>query len=203
MTADILAKARAIIFDCDGTLVDSPPLYARAWVAGFRAAGADMAPAWYLARAGLSEHVLLEAFERETGVTLDHGKVTAAMRAAFLAELRSVREIESVTAIARQNFRRVPMAVASGAPGAIVHPTLDATGLRPLFDAVVTIEDVTNAKPAPDLFLEAARRMKALPQTCVVFEDSREGLEAARRAGMVAIDVATLVPAASSVMFQC
>ena len=42
MTADILAKARAIIFDCDGTLVDSPPLYARAWVAGFRAAGADM-----------------------------------------------------------------------------------------------------------------------------------------------------------------
>ena len=73
----------------------------------------------------------------------------------------------------------------------------------PLFDAVVTIEDVTNAKPAPDLFLEAARRMEALPQTCVVFEDSREGLEAARRAGMVAIDVATLGSAASSVMFQC
>lgn len=103
----------------------------------------------------MSEHVLLEAFEREAGVTLDRGTVTAAMRATFLAELRSLKEIEFVTAIARQNFRRVPMAVASGGPGAIVLPTLDVTGLRPLFDAVVTIEDVTHAKPAPDLFLEA------------------------------------------------
>jgi HAD superfamily hydrolase (TIGR01509 family) len=64
-----------------------------------------------------------------------------------------------------------------------------ATKLRPLFDYVVTAEDVGHGKPAPDVYLEAARRMKVDPTQCVVFEDSDEGLEAAHRAGMRGIDI--------------
>ena len=63
------------------------------------------------------------------------------------------------------------------------------TKLRSLFDYVVTADDVKHGKPAPDVYLEAARRMQVDPASCVVFEDSDEGLEAAHRAGMRAIGV--------------
>jgi beta-phosphoglucomutase-like phosphatase (HAD superfamily) len=82
------------------------------------------------------------------------------------------------------------MAVASGGTREIVKATLLATNLLALFDAVVTIEDVQGrGKPAPDIFLEAARRLRVSPNECTVFEDSDEGIEAARLAGMTATDV--------------
>ena len=192
----LLADTRAIIFDCDGTLVDTPPLYARAWAAGFRSSGQDMPAEWYLARAGMSEHVLMDAFESYAGLTLRREEVVRLMRAVFLDELHALREIGAVAAIARENHGRRPLAVASGGSRAIVTATLQATGLLPLFDAVVTLDDVGRAKPEPDLFLEAARRLGVPAGQCLVLEDSREGLEAANRAGMQSIDVADLLAAA-------
>jgi beta-phosphoglucomutase-like phosphatase (HAD superfamily) len=184
---------RALIFDCDGTLVDTPPLYARAWATGLRSSGREMAHDWYLARAGMSEHVLLDQFAADHGVELNRADVVRLMRAAFLGALGELREIAAVAGIARAHRGRLPMAVASGGSAAIVSATLGATGLAALFDSIVTIDDVRNAKPAPDLFLEAARRLGATPDECLVYEDSREGLEAAARAGMRAIDVVAML----------
>jgi len=82
------------------------------------------------------------------------------------------------------------MSVASGRTREIVEVTLSAINLLDLFEAVVTIEDVQGrGKPAPDMFLEAAQRLRVPPNECTVFEDSDEGIEAARRAGMSATDV--------------
>ena len=192
----LLADARAVIFDCDGTLVDTPPLYARAWAAGFRSSGKEMPAEWYLARAGMSEHVLMDAFEAYAGLTLSRTEVVRVMRAAFLDELHALREIEAVAAIARENHGRRPLAVASGGSRAIVTATLRAIGLLPLFDTVVTLDDVGRGKPEPDLFLEAARRLGVPAGRCLVLEDSREGLEAAVRAGMRSIDVADILASA-------
>jgi HAD superfamily hydrolase (TIGR01509 family) len=76
------------------------------------------------------------------------------------------------------------MAVASNGRRRNVEATLRVgTKLLPLFDCIVAAEDVVHGKPEPDVFLEAARRMKVDPDRCVVFEDSNEGLEAAQRAG--------------------
>ncbi len=190
---DLPHDVSALIFDCDGTLVDTPPAYGRAWIAGLQLSGKTVTLDWFRGRAGMSEYVLMDSFEAEHGVTLERDAVVRVMRQTLLEELHTLREIEAVTAIARAQHRRLPMAVASGGSEAIVSATLRATGLRPLFDAVVTIDDVPRAKPAPDLFLEAARRLGAAPGACLVFEDSREGLEAAHRAGMRAIDVTTLI----------
>nr|WP_294517161.1 HAD family phosphatase [uncultured Rhodopila sp.] len=189
----LLAQAGAIIFDCDGTLVNTPPIYARAWMAGLRCSGRAITAEWYLARAGMSEYVLMDAFEAETGLRLDRQQVVATMRAVFFEALPELQEIAAVTRIARDKHGRLPMAVASGGPKAIVRPTLEVTGLSGLFDTVVTIEDVGHAKPAPDLFLEAARRLGVPPARVLVFEDTREGLEAAGRAGMQALDVADIL----------
>jgi beta-phosphoglucomutase-like phosphatase (HAD superfamily) len=183
------ADTRAIIFDCDGTLLDTSPVYSLAWAAGLRSSGKEMAAAWYRARAGMSENVLMDAFEVDEGVRLDREAVVATMRSAFLQEIGHVREIQLIADVARRNLHRLPMAVASGGPAAIVLPCLEAAALSPLFDAVVTFDDVGRAKPAPDLFLEAARRLSVRPAGCLVFEDSREGLEAAKRAGMRSVDV--------------
>jgi beta-phosphoglucomutase-like phosphatase (HAD superfamily) len=187
-----LAKADALIFDCDGTLIETASLYTRAWTSGFALSGKEMSADWYKARAGLSEYVLMDAFEAFHGVVLDREGTVSQMRDTFLKELGLLREITVVANIARRNHGQRPMAVASGGPTAIVEPCLKATGLIMLFNTVVTLDDVGRAKPEPDLFLEAARRLTAKPERCLVFEDSHQGIEAAKRAGMLVIDVADL-----------
>jgi len=188
----LLVKAEALIFDCDGTLIESAALYARAWASGFAISGKNMSVDWYNARAGLSEYVLMDAFEDQHGIKLDRQATVAKVRETFLQELALLREIAVVAAIARRNHGKRPMAVASGGPAAIVEPSLKATGLYDLFDAVVTLDDVGRAKPEPDLFLEAARRLGVPPGRCLVFEDSLPGIEAARQAGMHVVDVTGL-----------
>lgn len=186
---NLLNEARALIFDCDGTLVRTPDLYGRGWQKAFRIAGLDMDLDWYHQRAGMSEHVLMDEFELAHDITLDRERTVRDLRATLLQNMNSVREIPQIASIARQYHGVKPMAVASGGPGEIVLASLEATGLLSLFDAVVTIEDVANAKPAPDLFEEAARRLKTAAGSCLVFEDSPQGMQAAHCAGMPAFDV--------------
>ncbi|MEZ2410569.1 HAD family hydrolase [Bosea sp. RCC_152_1] len=186
---EIPADAEALIFDCDGTLVDTLPIYAGAWAHGFMASGKTMDRAWYLERAGYSEHGLMDQFDAEHDVEVDRDQVIRLMRQRFLADINSVREISAVAGIARDYLGVLPMAVASGGSREIVSACMEAAGLISLFTAVVTIEDVTRPKPNPDLFLEAARRLGVAPSKCIVFEDSPQGMQAAENAGMRAIDV--------------
>lgn len=190
----LLQRAEGLIFDCDGTLVDSLPLYASAWNAGFAACGKAMDPAWHAARCGLSEALLMDAFEHEHGVTLHREQVSARMRQHYLAHLDThLREITPITAIARRFAGLKPMAVASSGSRAIVTRSLAALGLAPLFDAVVTLDDTGQAKPHPAIHLEAARRLGLPPQRCLVFEDSAQGIEAALRGGLPVVDVLPLI----------
>ena len=94
-----------------------------------------------------------------------------------------------VAEVARQNFGKVPMAVASNGHLTNVTATLSVTGLLSLFETIVSAEQVAKGKPEPDVFLEAARRIGVAPAECIVFEDSDEGLEAARKAGMRSRDI--------------
>ena len=90
------------------------------------------------------------------------------------------------------------IAVASSADAIKIEANLRKIGLpRPLWDAVVTAEDVTVRKPAPDIFLEAARRLGVAPARCVVIEDAVNGIQAAKAAGMRCVAVASSFPAAA------
>jgi HAD superfamily hydrolase (TIGR01509 family) len=109
--------------------------------------------------------------------------------AGFLQHLEAITIIEPVIAIVRGYHGRLPLAVASGGYRDTITRTLDQLGIRGWFDAIVTAEDTRLHKPEPDVFLEAARRLNVAAPGCVVFEDTDIGLEAARRAGMVEIDV--------------
>lgn len=185
-------SARALIFDCDGTLADSASLYARVIAEGFAHTGVHMSAEWYYPRHGLSSPDLMDAFENEFGVRIDRQTALQIMATLYLDHIDDLEEIKAVADIARHFHGKKPMAVASGGPATIVRASLVTLGLLPLFDTVVTYEDTGKAKPDPALFLEAARRLNVAPEHCLVFEDSPQGLEAAFNAGMPVIDITKL-----------
>ena len=181
-----------LIFDCDGTLVDTAPIHYFAVVEALKTLGLYMAPEWYFARTGLTPSALFTEFAEVNGVTLDLADLSHRYAPIFTANLARAQEITAVADIARQNHGKVPMAVASNGHLRNVKATLKITGLLPLFDHIVSADDVANGKPAPDVYLEAARRINIAPSDCIVFEDTDEGLEAAHSAGMRTRDIRDL-----------
>jgi beta-phosphoglucomutase-like phosphatase (HAD superfamily) len=189
----------AFIFDCDGTLADSMPLHQRAWVAALRKYGATFDFGWelFMSRAGKSIERTVSELNSEFGLALDPVLVSAAQRAEYDALALGVKPIDEVVRYARERAQAgCPVSVASGGDAITVSRTLRTIGAAELFPIVVTVEDVEHGKPAPDLFLLAAKRMGVAPAQCLVFEDSLLGITAAERAGMGAVLVASRDPSA-------
>jgi HAD superfamily hydrolase (TIGR01509 family) len=180
----------AVIFDCDGTLVDSEPLAERAWALalarhGYKLAAEDLAGAQGLpfqtVHARMAERTRLpelEVFWRE-----------------YAAELLPLLDTElepfaDAVATARElHDQGIPLAVASSSRRERLDRTLERAGLDALFAVSVAGDEIARGKPAPDMFLEAARRLGAAPARCVVVEDSPPGVEAGLAAGMVTVGV--------------
>lgn len=178
-----------LIFDCDGTLVDTAPAHLAALQEGLKPHGLAMTGEWYYPRVGLTPDALMDEYEALIGRAAPREDIYDRYNVAFQAGLHLMQEVTVIAEIARAWHGRVPMAVATNGHRVNVKATLEATKLLSLFDFIVAAEDVKQGKPAPDVFLEAARRMKVAPEKCVVFEDSDEGLEGARKAGMREIDI--------------
>jgi beta-phosphoglucomutase-like phosphatase (HAD superfamily) len=179
----------ALIFDCDGTLVNSAPVHYRALHEAFRAQDLEIPREWYMDRLGLSRSELFHQYEEDFGVKLDFPAAEALDEAIFASILHDLTEIPLIASIVRDHYGKVPMAVASGGQRPLVAKTLEATGLIDYFDHLVTFSDVGEGKPSPALFLEAARRLGRKPHQCLVFDDTDQGVEAAHRANMAVVDV--------------
>jgi HAD superfamily hydrolase (TIGR01509 family) len=179
-----------LIFDCDGVLVDSEHLACAALAELMTTLGHSMtADEAMLAFAGRSLKDVLARAERllSRPIPKDVGE-----QAAVLLMARFRRELQAVAgakeAIAALPYRRC---VASSSTPDRLMLSLDITGLSPLFgNNVFSAVEVANGKPAPDLFLLAARRLGEEPSSCIVIEDSVLGVEAAGAAGMAAIGFA-------------
>ena len=184
---------QALIFDCDGTLADTMPLHWRAWQLVARRYGLDFPQERFYALGGVPARDILKMLSAEQNHPLDPLAVSIEKEAAYIPFLPEVRAIEPVARIVRDNAGKLPMAVASGGIRDHVTKVLVHVGLRPFFQAVVTSEDVQRQKPAPDIFLEAARRLGVPPQFCRAYEDTDLGLQAIRSAGMEAVDVRPLI----------
>ncbi len=185
----------AVIFDCDGTLVDTLPTHYRALNEVLATEDIALDRDWFMARVGLSTRELLVELLSEGAHVFDVEQIALKKERRFGELGDTVVAMEDVVAVARHHRGRVPLAVASGGPSSQVELSLSAAGLDDLFDVVVTYDDVGRGKPAPDLFLTAAERLGVEPENCVVYEDSEEGLQAAAAAGMRSIDVRPFLPA--------
>lgn len=184
---------KGIIFDCDGTLADSMPLHWRAWQAVAARYKLHFPQDRFYALGGVPSRDILRMLGQEQGVLLDHIAVSKEKEAAYLPLIAQVEPVNAVVGVARENYGKIPMAVASGGTRSVIEQVIDHLGIRSLFNAIVTSEDVAHQKPAPDIFLEAARRIGVPPQCCRAYEDTDLGLQAIRAAGMEAVDVRQLL----------
>ena len=180
---------QALIFDCDGTLVDSMPVHYQAWAATMERHGIEFTEQRFYELAGVPSDKIVAMLASEAGLELDPVAVSIEKDTAFMSQTHLVRPVEAVAAIARANRGVLPMAVASGSTRDLVEKELSELEMLDWFGAVLCAEDVTNHKPAPDVFLAAAERLGVAPEHCCVYEDSDLGIAGAKTAGMQWVDV--------------
>ena len=188
MTA-IDPKIQALIFDCDGTLADTMPLHYLAWQQTMQAVGGEFPEKLFYELGGASNDKIVATLNQTFGYQFDIKTLGHEKDEHYLNLVPQAKPIEAVVAIARQYKGRLPMAVATGGTPTLVRSTLQAIGMSDFFDTIVTSHDIAHPKPAPDIFLECARRLHVAPEHCHVFEDADLGIEGARRAGMSVTDI--------------
>jgi HAD superfamily hydrolase (TIGR01509 family) len=180
---------RGLIFDCDGTLADTMPLHLVCWQRAMKELGGNLTADEFWSFAGVPTIRIIEIINERHGYAIDP-LVGCELKERYYVELvHTVKPISEVVAVVEAYRGRLPMAVATGGQMAIVTETLRTIGLGGAFEHVVSADDVAHGKPAPDIFLEAARRIDVPPEDCLVFEDADAGIQAARAAGMAFIDV--------------
>jgi beta-phosphoglucomutase-like phosphatase (HAD superfamily) len=180
------AGTEALLFDCDGTLVDTMGLYRICWRQVFGRHGFDMSDDWFEIWAG---HSMTPFVEAALG-SADPAFVAAVAKEGvelFLESTHLLEPLDHVVSIARRHHGRIPLAVVSGGPRSAVIASLDAVGITDLFDVIVTVSDVQHGKPAPDGYLRAIELLGVRPEACVAYEDTASGMESARGAGIPAI----------------
>jgi beta-phosphoglucomutase-like phosphatase (HAD superfamily) len=180
---------RGLIFDCDGTLVDSMPLHMRAWEYVITSQGGKWDCEFFFSRKGMPEERIVLEYNGQFERAFDPAKTVRIKHEFFWARLDELKPVASVVEIARRYHGVLPLAVASGGTRKTVDLELRTLCIDQFFAVIITADDDVKPKPAPDIFLEAARRMRVKPQYCQVFEDGDLGLEAARIAGMLPTDI--------------
>jgi beta-phosphoglucomutase family hydrolase len=180
---------RGLIFDCDGTIADTMPLHYRAWVSALGEHGVEFPEALFYQLAGVPTDKIVQTLNERHGHNMPVKQTAEYKDSLFEQLIPQAIPIEPVVRLVRQYHGKLPMAVASGGTLQLVSKTLTALSLLDCFQAIVTADDVKHGKPAPDIFLEAARRIGIEPWLCCVLEDGEPGLQAARAAGMMEIDI--------------
>jgi beta-phosphoglucomutase family hydrolase len=183
---------KGLIFDCDGTLADTMPLHWHAWQMITQRHNLHFPEDRFYSLGGVPSRDILKMLAEEQGRSLDHIAVAHEKENAYMPLMTQVEPIHAVVEIALANYGRIPLAVASGGTQKIICDVLEHLKIRHLFAAVVTSEMVKKQKPAPDIFLEAARLIGVEPKFCRAYEDTDLGLQAIRAAGMDAVDVRKL-----------
>lgn len=189
----------AVIFDLDGTLIDSEENYRRADEEFLRRHGIALSEEEWSRAIGVGGWAFVEGLKATHGLTGDVEQLLIEKDEVYLAVARGrtaafapmVRFVE----LCRQ--RGLALAVASGSTRAMIDATLQDSGLCDHFPVTVSSNEVAVGKPAPDVFREAARRLGVAPDRCIVVEDSRYGVQAALAAGMPCIGVPTVRPPAA------
>jgi HAD superfamily hydrolase (TIGR01509 family) len=179
----------ALLFDCDGTLADTMPAHFRAWQAVTQPHGITFNEDRFYGMGGRPTRDILATLTAEAGITVDIDRAADDKEALFLAQIDGVLPIRHVVDVIRRCRGVIPMAVVTGGYRDVCRRILDRLGITDAFATIVASEDTSKHKPDPEPFLEAARRLGARPDRCVVWEDSSLGIEAARRAGMHWVDV--------------
>jgi HAD superfamily hydrolase (TIGR01509 family) len=181
---------RAVVFDLDGVLIDSEPL----WDQARRQVAAEHHGRWRDdatgAMQGMSSVEWAGYMNRVLGVDLPPWRISGLVVADLLGRYRKgLPLIPGAVETVRRLARRWPLGLASSANREIIEAVLDLAGLREAFAVTVSSEEVPHGKPAPDVYLEAVRRLGRLPAACAAVEDSAGGIRSALAARLHVVAV--------------
>lgn len=177
------AGTAALLFDCDGTMVDTMGVYRLGWNEVFARYGFEVTDEWFATWGGHST----APFVRAALPDADEDVVARVCREghdAFMANIHHVQPVEDVLALARAFHGVLPLAIVSGGPRRAVVRSLEVVGIDDLFEVIVTADDVPVGKPAPDAYLAAIEQLGVPAEQCVAYEDSPSGISSARDAGI-------------------
>ena len=181
-----------MLWDLDGTLIDSEEYHWQSWLETMRGEGREISRAQFLGCFGQKNDRILSDWLGPEATPERIVRVADAKEASYRNLMRAgglqwLPGIPDWTRrLATEGWRQ---AIASSAPRANIDAVLEVLGAGDVFDAIVSAEDVRHGKPAPDVFLAAAARLRVPPDRCIVVEDAMAGIEAAKRAGMRSIGV--------------
>ena len=180
---------RAWLFDCDGTIVDSMPLHYVAWKTALGEWGCDYPEDLFYQWGGKPIREIIAELNAMHALAMPVEQVARRKEGIYytlLPQLTTVPEVlEQITA----QHGKIPFAVVSGSTRESVVKSLQVTHLLDKFEILVCAGEYQNAKPAPDPFLMAAEKLGVSPASCLVFEDTDLGIEAATAAGMASVRI--------------
>jgi HAD superfamily hydrolase (TIGR01509 family) len=182
-------EASAILFDMDGLLVDSEPLWADVETEFALARGGDFTPEMAHACVGRGLANTLRVMHEAFGFAVDVERDSHDIVERFVTRAGELALKPGALALLDEAAGRVPTALGSSSSRRLVTAALEAVGVASRFQVVVAGDEVDRPKPAPDIFLRCARLLDVAPDRCVVLEDSLAGVRAGRAAGMRVIAV--------------
>ena len=187
-----ISKSRAVLWDMDGTLIDSEEFHWLAWHETMSDEGISITRQQFLASFGQRNDSILPRWLGESATPERIERIASSKEERYRALVRrdGIAPLPGVSnRVHRLHEQGWRQAIASAAPRANIEVILEALGAKQFFQAIVSAEDVSRGKPDPEVFVTAALRVGVPPERCIVVEDTAAGIEGARRAGMRSIGV--------------
>jgi HAD superfamily hydrolase (TIGR01509 family) len=181
---------QAYLFDCDGTLADSMPLHYRAWKIALGEWNCEFDEKLFYSWGGMPTAQIISTLNERQGLNMPVEQVCHRKENLYYDLLPELEPVPEVLEHLEEAQGRIPFAVVSGSTRESVAASLRSLKLLDRFAAMVCAGDYVKGKPAPEAFLLAAHQLKVAPESCLVFEDTEMGIEAATAAGMASVKVA-------------
>jgi HAD superfamily hydrolase (TIGR01509 family) len=180
---------KAYLFDCDGTIADSMPLHYIAWRSVLSEWGCEFGEEIFYAWGGMPVAEIIATLNEQHGLKMPVEDVSRRKEALFFEALPQLQAVPEVLEHIEDQYGRIPFAVVSGSTKESVVASLGSLKLLDRFETFVCAGDYQKSKPDPEPFLIAAERLGVAPESCLVFEDTEMGVQAATAAGMASVKV--------------
>jgi HAD superfamily hydrolase (TIGR01509 family) len=179
----------AYLFDCDGTIVDSMPLHYVAWTRALAEWDCPFDERLFYAWGGIPVDEIVALLNEKHGLSMPVAPVSTRKENLYLELLPQLKAVPEVVEHIADQYGRIPFAVVSGSTREAVTASLGSLKLLDRFETLVCAGDYEKSKPDPEAFLLAAARLEVAPESCLVFEDTEMGIQAAKAAGMASVKI--------------